>query len=337
MQQRYDKARFPGGKVEMGRSRPCHHADEVLTAISTDAAARSALVASWRRSSALHGLTPDDRRPPRRLSASELRLARERLEPLIRVAGASLDKLYQAVGGAGCCVLLADSDGVPLERRGAPADDATFESWGLWPGTDWSEESEGTNAIGTALVEKRAVTIYRDQHFFSRNTLLGCITAPIYDHEGRVAGALDVSSCRSDLTEAFARLIAVAVGDAARRIEAETFRQAYAPARILLSPGSNAASEALVAVDADDLVIGATRAARAALGLAPGALRPQPARDLLATGDRPAEDLAAAERGVLQRALARADGNVTAAARDLGISRATLHRKLARSGLRRPI
>ena len=79
----------------MGRSEPRPHAERVLSAIETDAA-RSALVASWRRSSALHGLAPDHRSPPRRLTAPELRAARERLEPLIRVAGASLDKLYQA-------------------------------------------------------------------------------------------------------------------------------------------------------------------------------------------------------------------------------------------------
>jgi transcriptional regulator of acetoin/glycerol metabolism len=39
---------------------------------------------------------------------------------------------------------------------------------------------------------------------------------------------------------------------------------------------------------------------------------------------------------VIQRAIARADGNVSAAAHNLGISRATLHRKLARFGIRRP-
>ena len=35
----------------------------------------------------------------------------------------------------------------------------------------------------------------------------------------------------------------------------------------------------------------------------------------------------------MQRALARSDGNVSAAAQALGISRATLHRKLGRLGL----
>ncbi len=75
-------------------------------------------------------------------------------------------------------------------------DDETFRQWGLWTGTVWSEESEGTNGIGTCLVERRTLTIHRDQHFHSRNTLLSCTTAPVYDHEGNLAAALDVSSCR---------------------------------------------------------------------------------------------------------------------------------------------
>ena len=139
-------------------------------------------------------------------------------------------------------------------------------SGALWTGTVWSEDSEGTNGIGTCLAEQRALTIHRDQHFFSRNTLLSCTTAPIYDHEGNLAAALDVSSCRSDLTEGFVNLIAIAVGDAARRIEAENFRLAFSNARILLAPVAERSASALIAVDADDLVIGATRSARLALG-----------------------------------------------------------------------
>ena len=44
-------------------------------------------------------------------------------------------------------------------------------------------------------------------------------------------------------------------------------------------------------------------------------------------------DLLEAERGAVRRALARTGGNVSAAARALGVSRATLHRKLHRLGL----
>jgi transcriptional regulator of acetoin/glycerol metabolism len=61
----------------------------------------------------------------------------------------------------------------------------------------WSEKFEGTNGIGTCIVEQRAVTIDRDQHFFTRNSGLFCTTAPIFDENGDLAAALDVSSCRA--------------------------------------------------------------------------------------------------------------------------------------------
>ncbi|RWP16323.1 GAF domain-containing protein [Mesorhizobium sp.] len=320
----------------MGEDLSVHHADRIQVAITSDAAAKSALVASWRRSSNLHRLDPTDRNPPRYLTEAEFRGARQRIEPLIRAAQSNLDRLYLEVGGVGCCVLLADRDGVPVERRGAPADDQTFRSWGLWTGSVWNEESEGTNGIGTCLVEQRVLTIHRDQHFHTRNTALSCITAPIYDHEGDLVAALDVSSCRADLTEAFANLISVAVADAARRIEAENFRMAYPKARILLAPVADKGSGALVAVDADDLVVGATRSARLVLGITSKCLRkPMPAADVLGGPRKATEVLAEAERGPLQRALARTDGNVSAAAEALGISRATLHRKLNRLDVHR--
>ncbi|RUW71828.1 sigma-54-dependent Fis family transcriptional regulator [Mesorhizobium sp. M4B.F.Ca.ET.143.01.1.1] len=312
------------------------HADHVQASIARSDAAHSALVASWRRSLQLHRLDPAERKAPRRLTEAELMLARQRMEPLARAAEASLNRLYLAVGGVGCCVMLADRNGIPIERRGAVADDETFDEWGLWTGTVWSEDAEGTNGIGTCIAEQRALTIHRDQHFFSRNTLLSCTTAPVYDHEGNLAAALDVSSCRSDLTEGFVQLIAVAVGDAARRIEAENFRMVYSSARILLAPVAERGAGAFIAVDADDLVVGATRTARLALGITREALaKGLLAADLLGDAAKTSEDLDDAERGVVQRAIARTGGNVSAAAQNLGISRATLHRKLARFGIHR--
>jgi transcriptional regulator of acetoin/glycerol metabolism len=282
----------------------------------------------------LHHLDPSGRSSPLRLSEFELRHARERIAPLLAAAQGAMDRLYQAVGAAGCCVLLADGEGVPVDRRGTSADDVTFQSWGLWTGALWSEEHEGTNGIGTCVVEQRPLTIDRDQHFFTRNTLLSCTAVPIYDHEAAFAGVLDVSSCRADRTDAFSSLIALAAGEAARRIEADLFRRAFAHARIVLTQGPDGQSIGLVAVDADDLVIGATRTARAGLGIAPGrALQPVPAADLLG-GDTAHDHLAGGQRAVLQRALLRAGGNVSAAAKALGVSRATLHRKLKRFELK---
>jgi transcriptional regulator of acetoin/glycerol metabolism len=320
----------------MRRSAQVAHADAVHKAISGSSAATSAVAASWRRSGRLHALDPGSGHPSVRLSPAEVAEAKERLGPLLQVAQSALNRLFLAVGGVGCSVLLTDRDGVIVDRRGAVCDDATFDEWGLWTGAVWSEKFEGTNGIGTCLFEQRAVTIDRDQHFLARNALLSCMTAPIFDENGDLAAAIDISSCRADLTQGFMRLIATAVADAARAIETETFRLAFPYARILLGPASERAGASLVAVDRDDIVVGATRAARLALGVNAERLAAHiPAADLTGANRTERDDIDAAERAVLQRALARSKGNISRAAKDLSLSRATLHRKMNQLGLHR--
>src|SRR6516162_10988975 len=188
----------------MGRSLSAVHANTVLDVLAGGRSANSGIAASWRRSGNLHALDPANRAPSRRLTQAEVAAAQERLGRLLRVAQSTLDRLFLAVGRVGCSVLLADGGGLVVDRRGAVADDATFDDWGLWTGAVWSENCEGTNGIGTCIFEKRPVTIDRDQHFFTRNSRLFCTTAPIFDEHGGLRAALDVSSCRADLTEGFA-------------------------------------------------------------------------------------------------------------------------------------
>jgi transcriptional regulator of acetoin/glycerol metabolism len=318
----------------MSQANRRHHADQVFAvAADRSAAARSAIAASWIRALNDYGLDPETPRRPERLDDARLAEARDRLALILQTAEPALDRLHQLVGSSGCCILLTDADGIPLERRGAPTDDEAFARAGLWTGVVWHETREGTNGIGTALVEGRALTIRRDQHFFTQNTGLTCIAAPLHDHEGRLAGVLDVSSCRRDLDDAMASLIGNAVGEAARRIEATHFRRMFREARVVLGPDPDRDAAAMLAVDRDDLVVGATRAARRLYGISADRLAAGlPAGALL--NEAEAEDFLAAERGVLQRALARAGGNVSRAARGLGLSRATLHRKMNRLGLR---
>jgi transcriptional regulator of acetoin/glycerol metabolism len=125
-------------------------------------------------------------------------------------------------------------------------------------------------------------------------------------------------------------LLSQAVRDAAARIEANLFRRAFSGARILLVQADGKSSPALLAIDRDDLVLGATRAARLQLNLDDRRIAGGvPAADLL--HEAPAgqgEDLLDAERAALRRVLSRSNGNVSLAADTLGISRATLYRKM---------
>ncbi len=308
------------------------HADLVAEQSQSNSAT-SALAASWRRSMLKHGLDPDDRRRPERLLDRELARQREAMAGFLRVAAPQLDQLYNLVGLSGCNVMLTDARGLVLDQRVADADASQFLDWGLWQGVDWSEAVQGTNGVGTCLVEGRPVTIHRDEHFHTRNTGMSCIDAPIWGPDGRLLAALDVSSARADQTERYNRLIAAQVVQTARAIESVFFRASFPDARIVVASEDGSDQAMLLAVDKDDLAIGATRAARRALGLErEGAIRPRPAADLLGRDD----DLTGfdkAERAALARALARAGGNVSAAARALGIGRATMYRRMARLGI----
>jgi transcriptional regulator of acetoin/glycerol metabolism len=310
------------------------HADQVY-ASAQSAAASSPVVASWRRCMVMHHLAPEENRAPERLTDARFLEARQASERLIAEASDELDRLFSTVGRSGCCLLLTDRNGVALERRGAAGDDRAFHDLGLWTASVWTEASIGTNGIGTALADERAVSIFRDQHFFSSNTGLSCTTAPIRDHRGELAAALDISTCREDVSETVLGILAQTVRDAALRIELNLFRSAFPGARFVMVPQAGHAAAALLAVDRDDLVIGATRAARLALSLDDARIAAGvPAADALEeTTGQDGRDLAEAERAVLTRALSRANGNVSQAAIALGMSRATLHRKMNRFGL----
>ncbi len=308
------------------------HEDRVTSA-SQSPAAVTRMAARWRRSMVKHGLDPAVAIERNRLDAQDTARRSERLGELLAVAQPRLDQLFQLVCPTGCSVLLTDADGIVLDQRIGDGDGDSFRAWGLWRGHDWSEAAEGTNGIGTCLVEGRQVTIHRDEHFFSRNTGMTCMDAPIWGPDARIIAALDVSNARRDHNERLNALIAAQVTQTARMIEAAFFRASFPKARIIISDGETPEQNLLIAVDRDDLMIGANRAARRAYGLEKeGRLRPRPASDLLGQGDA-VTGFEQAERATVVGALTRAQGNVSAAARALGVGRATLYRRMSRLGI----
>jgi AraC-like DNA-binding protein len=229
---------------------------------------------SWQRSANKHGVDPADSTAPRILTTGELKPLREPLDELVFSAQEEIDQLYKVVREAGYTVLFCDSSGVAIEHRGEDAQASRFEYWGTWLGGVWSEEVEGTNGIGTCIVEERPVTVHRSQHFRSRHVNLSCSGAPVFGVDGRLMAVLDVSAIDSERSERAYALTGPLTIRSARAIEERFFRERFRREWIIaVAPPEGGGSGMLLAIDGDQRIVGADRAARTSLLLDDRGLR----------------------------------------------------------------
>ncbi len=181
------------------------HARQVLTVTQGKPhlhgpGADPSIARSWLRCLEDYHLDPSVTMAPTVLEHGRVLESRERLQQVLQIAGTEMSSLHQQLSGAGHAVLLTDARGVILNCVTAPAERKIFERAGLWLGADWSEACEGTNGIGTCLVERQALTIHQDEHFRGRHTGLTCSASPVFDPHGELLAVLDVSSARPDVS-----------------------------------------------------------------------------------------------------------------------------------------
>ena len=112
---------------------------------------------------------------------------------LFQHAAPVMETLYQQIVNTHSTVLLTSAQGLLLHSMGDSDFLEKASRVALVPGADWSEKAKGTNAIGTALTVREALTVHGDQHYMAANHALTCSCAPIFDPQGQVIGALDVS------------------------------------------------------------------------------------------------------------------------------------------------
>ncbi len=179
------------------------HAQQVLQAVQGTIASHSptadlAITRSWRRCLDQYQLDPASRRAPNVVEQPRLQDHRAPLEHIIAVAHWQMSSLHQQLGRDGHVVLLTDARGVAIDSVFNESERAEFQRSGLWLGSVWSEDYEGTNGVGTCLVERQHVTIRRDEHFRGKHVGLTCSASPIFDASGQLLAVLNFSSMREE-------------------------------------------------------------------------------------------------------------------------------------------
>jgi hypothetical protein len=166
--------------------------EAVLSGDRSPVAPRTLVSESWRRSLAAR-VDPDRRTPPVAVHEADVP-QRRAAHPLNAVMPLLRSTLVSIADEAMHVMLVTDADGVILWREGAAAVVSTAHEVGLIPGTRWSEDAMGTNAMGTTLAVDAPVTIHSAEHLVRTYHAWTCAAAPVHDPDtGAILGAIDIS------------------------------------------------------------------------------------------------------------------------------------------------
>ncbi|MEU4418308.1 sigma-54-dependent Fis family transcriptional regulator [Nocardia salmonicida] len=125
---------------------------------------------------------------------------------LLSAAMPVMDHLASDIAGTGLVVGLADSAGRLLDARwsGRLPTGRALESAGIVLGSTMCEERIGTNAIGTVVETRTAITIRGPEHYLRSIESMSCYGHPIVDPvTGRLSGVMMMGAGRADYSPLF--------------------------------------------------------------------------------------------------------------------------------------
>lgn len=128
------------------------------------------------------------------LGEFELKEYYEQYDEMLYYSIPILNDVYHSIRGTEFLLLLATPDGYIIDTMGEPSFIRHANKVSLKKGANWLEESKGTNAIGTAIVEKKPILVHGIQHYCHDNQFLTCAASPIMSPDGQLLGILNLST-----------------------------------------------------------------------------------------------------------------------------------------------
>ncbi|MGV3572816.1 MAG: helix-turn-helix domain-containing protein [Ramlibacter sp.] len=314
------------------------------------------------------GLRPQDRVGFDLAPPQQDRRIEEANHALVAAARPVLEQLGRAIASTRYFAILTNQDGVVVDAHG-PVDRSDRRAALITRrGVDLSERSVGTTAISAALGELHPVWLHRGEHFFEATSCYSCAGAPLFGPDGACAGMLDLTGIDAPERPELKHLVAQSARSIENALTlARPHRLVLRlnwPGRLR---GDD--DDGLVCLDGDGWVTGSNGVARAMVaelaadpggrvhcselfaqpweplfdharladagplelplwsGLRLDALPQAHGETLAGAGARkPLRDV---EIALIRKTVVEARGNVMEAARLLGISRATIYRKLS--------
>jgi transcriptional regulator of acetoin/glycerol metabolism len=299
------------------------------------------ILRSWERCATL-GLEMRSRPRIEPLTAQDMRSLHERCEGLRRICRPEIEALHADAQSTDSIVILTDAEGLVIDTVGSADFAEQAAQVSLRPGVPWREDATGTNAIGTALIERRPIAVHGAEHFFEMHRILSCAAMPILDPHGQLVGALDLSGHAAGDHGHALGLVRLAVDQIEHRLFDRGF-QDHEVIRIHRDPALLGTAREGILAFADRRLIAANRYGLEQLGLDWHALGARSFEEIFETGfarqansghlrtqtgtllrgeRRPASSRPAAERSHRRRDLPRMPGPIFDATTQASLARA---------------
>jgi transcriptional regulator of acetoin/glycerol metabolism len=205
------------------------------------AGARGVVARSWLRQ------TPEGDKISTPISDDALLARRERSRLLASVVPLLKDRLLPLAHEAGNELVISDDEGYPLWMFGPSPVRRRSDGLGFVEGARWREGDVGTNALGTAMEERRPVQIFGPEHAREDQHAWVCTSAPITDRRARTPlGVVTLSGAFRTAHPHTLMLVTMAVREAVEKLAGEHDRDLR---RVALASEPYAGTGRFVVVD----------------------------------------------------------------------------------------
>ena len=224
---------------------------------------RSAIEESWTRCHHHPHLDSERGTSIMRLLDSEVQPRRDQLREAFGDVQSEVEALAEIAFKADHCLVLTDCDSIVVDVFARPPEEAALSQAGISLGSCWSEKLAGTNGVALAMDKGKAFTARGADHYLRNLRSYACTGVPLHDADGRIMGALTLSSIDKGHSGDYVLAQHLLI-QTANRIEARLLLRAHAEHHVI-APRPDAPEGTLVALDGGATIIAATRATSATL------------------------------------------------------------------------
>lgn len=216
---------------------------------------------SWARCSS-YGLKPTGKPVDAVTSNVELYNIQQENERVRQFVLPELQLLYNQIAGTNFMVAYAETNGIVLDAFLDEAFKKSDAGRAVIPGSIWTEDYRGTNALGLALHSGTPQIVAGKDHFFKKLGNLSCFAAPIYGQNNEIVGVIDATSDAASRQQHTLALVKLA----SKNVENRLFIDQFSDSSILVFHARHeylsTTSAALLAVDDHGFIDGANTNAK---------------------------------------------------------------------------